>query len=174
MERSVLSIFAGPIRLLPVAALLFFCAACTMFVKEPEVKLQRLNVIGVDTKGADLELFLNVNNPNSFSVAMTGYSYDLQVMALPVAKGGSRNKVEFRGKTDTDIRLPVRVEYGTLWEILKRRPDPDKVPYHLQAGFELDTPVGEMLVPLDRKETFSIPKEYRPSFYLQQLKGLLN
>ena len=157
------------------AVVILFCfAGCTKFVKEPEVKLQRLNVVGVDTKGADLELFLNVNNPNSFSVSMIGYSYDLQVMTLPVARGGARNKVEFKGGTDTDVRLPVRVEYGSLWEILKRRPDPDKVPYRLQAGFELDTPIGEMLVPLDRKETFTIPQELRPSFYLQQLKGLLN
>jgi LEA14-like dessication related protein len=159
------------VRYLFLVWLTLALAGCSFLVGEPEVRVERLNVVGADSKGVDLELYLSVTNPNSFAVTLTGYSYDLQVTTLSLAKGGARNRVAFKGGTTTDLRLPLRVEYGALVEVLKRRPDPERVPYRLQAGLELATPLGQLLVPIDREETFAIPKEYRPDYYLQQLKG---
>src|SRR6266545_3970991 len=142
--------------------LVLLISGCSVPVTNPEVTVIKTNLIGLDTSGFELEFLLQVQNPNSFAVTLNGYNYNLQVMALPIAKGGGRDKTEFKANSSTDIRIPVRVEYSDLVEIIKRLPDPERIPYRLNAGLELDTPVGEMLLPLDKSATFAIPQEYRP------------
>ena len=157
--------------------LLLFCAllaSCASLVGEPEVAVQKVNLVKLDSRGADLEFFLQITNPNMFGLTLLGYSYDLQALTLPLAKGGARERVEFPGGASTALRLPVRMEYGELWEVLKRRPDPERVPYRLRAGFEVDTPLGMKLIPVDQEGTFAVPREYRPTFYLQKLKELFD
>lgn len=153
--------------------LVLLLTGCSMFVAEPTVTVQRANLINLDSRGVDLEFLLAVQNPNSFDIAMNGYHYDLQIVTLPVARGGARERVAFKGKETTDFRLPVRVEYKDLIAIVKRRPDPDKIPYRLQAGLEMETPVGQLLVPIDRTDSFAVPDQYRPSFYLKEIPEFL-
>ena len=98
---------------------------------------------------------------NPFDITLQGYSYNLNIMALPLAKGGAREQIRFRANDATDIRIPIRISYSDVIEILKRKPDPDKIPYHVTAGLDIETPVGQMTVPIDRKGTYAIPEEYR-------------
>jgi LEA14-like dessication related protein len=147
-------------------------SGCTsVFVKEPVVTVKDLNIISVDTAGAVMELYIEVKNENDFDLKLLGYSYDLHVMALPLVKGGAREEISFPGRQSTDLRIPLRVSYADLLALLRRNPNPDRVPYQLKAGLDLDTPVGHVNVPVDKKGTYSIPKQYRPSYYLNKLRG---
>ena len=146
---------------------------CTTFVKAPEVTVQDLNVVSLDAGGAGMELYLKVNNTNTFDLSLQGYSYDLKIMALPLAKGGAREEVKFLASAETDLRIPIRISYGELLEILKRKPDPDEIPYQLAAGLDLDTPMGQMTVPVSRTGTYAIPKQYRPSALFGRISELL-
>lgn len=147
---------------------------CSSFLESPRVTVKNVNLVGLDTNGVELEFYLGVNNPNPFAVTLKGYSYDVQVLTLPVAKGGSREPVRFDPRSETDMRLPVRVKYSDLMEILKRRPDPDKIPYRLNAGLELDSALGSFLVPVEKSDTFAIPEQYRPSHALRRITDLFD
>lgn len=150
-----------------------FLTGCSMFVANPEVVVNDVNVIGLDAGGVGIEFYLSVKNPNSYDLKLLGYSYDLKIMAMPLFKGGAREPVDFPGKSTTDLRLPVRISYRDMVEILKRRPDPNHIPYQLKAGFDLDTPVGALAVPFEKSGTYAIPERYRPSFYLKQITDFL-
>jgi LEA14-like dessication related protein len=122
----------------------------------------------------DIELYLAVTNPNPYGLKLAGYSYDLKVMAFPLAKGGGRDAFDFKGGGSvTELRFPVRVALRSLYEIIKRGPDIDRVPYQLDAGLELETPVGSKTVPINHNGVFSVPERYRPQFYLKQFKNIL-
>ena len=95
-------------------------------------------------------------------------------MTLPVARGGQQETVVFRAGAETDVRLPVRVRYTDLVEVLKRRPDPDHIPYLMTARLQVQTPVGEMLIPLEKSDSFSVPEPLRPGYYLEGIKELLH
>lgn len=159
------------IMLLLVALLL---SACSLFVTEPQVKVQGLTVIGLGSEGVDLEALLAVNNPNAFPLTLAGCSYDLQVLALPLAQGGVRQRLEFPAAGTTAVRLPFRVRYRDLLAILKRHPDLDKVPYVLSGGLEVETPFGTSRVPLRAQGDFRVPERYRPSSLLGGGAGLVN
>ena len=150
-------------KTLSLLLVLVALSGCTSFVAHPVVTVEDLNVVSLDPTGAGMELYLKVKNPNSFDVMLEGYSYDLKVMALPLAKGGAREELKFPAKGEADVRIPIRISYQDLIEILKRKPDPDRIPYQVAAGLELETPMGEMTVPVQRTGTYAIPKQYRPS-----------
>jgi len=80
-----------------------------------------------------------------------------------------REEVSFPGGTATDLRIPIKVSYGDLLEIFRRKPDLDKVPYQLQAALDLGTPLGQMSVPVNRTGTYGVPKQYRPGALLNRL-----
>jgi len=161
-------------RFLFMVLSVFALAGCSLFLETPQVTVKNVNLVGLDTTGVELEFYLGVNNPNPFAVTLRGYSYDVQVMTLPVAKGGSREPVRFESRSETDMRLPVRIQYSDLVEILKRRPDPDRIPYRLNAGLELDSSMGSFLVPVEKKDTFSVPEQYRPSTAVKRLTDLFD
>jgi len=94
-------------------------------------------------------------------------------MDLPLATGGIRDTFVFPAGEETDLRIPVQVGYTEMLEILRHRPDPDRVPYQLSTGLEVSAPFGKKYIPIEKGGTFSIPERFRPSFYLNILKGLL-
>lgn len=151
------------IYLLPLFILLAGCAA---LVKEPVVTVKDLNVVSVDGGGAGMELRLNVSNGNPFDIRLLGYSYDLKVMELPLATGGAREEIRFASGAETDLRIPIRISYGEMLEIFKRKPDPNSIPYRLSAGLDLETPLGRLTVPVQRTGTYAVPGKYRPSSIL--------
>jgi len=153
--------------------LLLLFSGCTTFVKAPQVAVRDLSVVSLDGGGAGMELLLTVTNANLFDVKLLGYSYDLQVMALPLAKGGAREQVTFPAGVATDLRIPIRISYGDLLEIFKRRPDPERIPYTLVAGLDLGSPLGQLTVPVQRTGTYAVPKQYRPGAILNQLGDFL-
>lgn len=153
--------------------LLLLCG-CSLLLEEPRVSLTRTSIVGVDTAGADIECGLAITNPNSFDLTLRGYTYDLRVMSLPLAAGGFQEPLPIPAGKETDMRLPIRVRYADLLEIVKRRPDPDRIPYRIQASLLVTTPLGEMVIPVDMSDTFSMPEKYRPSHYLNRLMGIVS
>ncbi|NVN92282.1 MAG: LEA type 2 family protein [Desulfuromonadales bacterium] len=159
-------------RIVPL--LLMLICGCSLLVKEPQVTVTQTSIIGLDTAGADIECALAISNPNSFDLTLLGYTYDLRVMTLPLASGGIQEPLAIPAGKLTDMRLPIRLKYGDLLEILKRHPDPDQVPYRIQARLHLSTPLGNVCIPVDRSETFKIPEKYQPGYYLKQLLGAIS
>lgn len=158
---------------LSLLVVLIFCTGCSVLVASPEVQVKDVGIVGLDSKGVEFELLLTVTNPNPYTMKLMGYNYDLKVMALPLVKGGAREFFEFKGNgATTDVRLPARVSLNSLYEILKRRPDPDNVPYTLVAGLEVETPLGSHLLPVEKSGVFTVPERYRPEFYLKQFRNI--
>lgn len=157
----------------PILLLLMFLTGCTSLVNKPVVTVKDVSVVSLDGSGATMELYLKVKNTNSYDIKLQGYSYDLKVMALPLAKGGAREEISFPSEEETDLRIPIKITYSDLFELLKRRPDLDNIPYRLSAGLDLDTPLGQMTVPINRTGTYAFPKEYRPGAIINKMTDFL-
>lgn len=153
---------------------LMFLSACSLFFSAPEVTLKDVKIVGLDGGGMMLDVYLSLKNPNSTDITLKGYSYDLKVLDLSLAKGGARETTVFHGHTTTDVVLPVRLPYTDVAELIRHHPDPDHIPYRLSAGLEVETPLGDRTLPVEKSGIFKIPEKYRPSFYLRKLKDLFD
>jgi LEA14-like dessication related protein len=145
------------------------CAGCSVLVQEPRISVSSTSITGIDTSGIELEFSLAVENPNPFDLALQGYTFDLQVMSLPFSHGGNPFKFVFPAGKQSQMQLPMRVSYGDLIEIIKRRPDLDKIPYQMDARLNIETPAGELILPVKKSDLISVPESYRPGTYLKRL-----
>jgi len=161
-------------RIFLFGALLLLLSACSSVVSPPEVTFKDLKIIGAGTSGVNFDVILSVKNPNPFDIKLEGYTYSLKIMDLPLANGGVRETYVFSSPGETDVRIPVKLSYTDLGRILQHRPDPDRIPYQLSAGLEVATKVNRMYIPVEKSGVMSIPKEYRPAFYLQKLRNLFD
>jgi LEA14-like dessication related protein len=158
------------ITLLLMFALLSGCAS---FIHEPRIAIKGTSLIGLDSSGIDVEFYLGITNPNTFDLSLLGYTYDLRVMTLPLSTGGTQVAVSFPAGKETDMRLPVHLTFTSLLEILKRQPDPDKLPYHMNARLYVKHPLGEMVIPVEKNDTLKIPERYRPAAAIDRLRDAL-
>ena len=153
--------------------LIFMLSGCASFVQAPRVTLKETSMVGLDTSGIDIEFNLGITNPNSFDLSLLGYTFDLRVLSLPLSTGGMQETTLFPAGKETDMRLPVRLKFADLLEIINRAPDPDNIPYTLITMLHLRTPLGEMTVPVEKNAVLSIPEQYRPTVYINRLRDAL-
>ena len=144
---------------------LVFLTGCSLIFTKPTVTFRALKLVDVDSKGMSLNLLLNVDNPNSYALTLDGYKYSFNILDLPLIKGEKKEIVQFPGKKATDIQVPVRVTYGDALGIIMKRPNPTSIPYQLEAGLDIATPVGTLTFPVATNGVIAVPKD--------KLKGLL-
>lgn len=142
---------------------------CSMIMSKPEVAVKSVNLAGVNGKGVQLDLLLAVTNPNPYKLNLTRYSYDLLVSAMPLARGESRDAIEFAGNAATDVMLPVTVSFRDLLQVIGKSADPDHLPYQLKAVLDLQTPLGALAIPVEKQGIFSVPSQYQPSRFMKQI-----
>ncbi|MBP1752502.1 MAG: lipoprotein [Geobacteraceae bacterium] len=162
-------------KILLVASMLFL-TACSTFIAKPEITLKDVKLVGVGAEGFDLDFYFSVRNPNSFDLKLKDYTYDVKIMSLLLAQGSSQATQNFYANSTSDLLLPAKIPYSGLIDILKRRPNPDAIPYQLHADLNIGGAIGTTRVPIDKSGTFKVPKEYYPNNLLKKvgdfLKGL--
>lgn len=149
-------------------------SGCAAVVTSPEVRLQQINPVRIDSAGMDIEVDLFVNNPNRFDLTLLGYSYNLQVAGRPFSSGETRQTTIFPANQEILVRIPARVRHINLLELLQLQLDLNHLPYHLIAELQLATPLGESSIPLDQQGQLKIPEKYRPNVLMQSLKDLFS
>lgn len=163
------------LRHVPAAAflLIVMLSGCASLVQAPRVALKEASMVGLDTSGIDIEFHLGITNPNSFDLSLLGYTFDLQVLSLPLSSGGMQETILFPAGRETGMRLPVRLKFTDLLEIASRATNPDDIPYQLNAMLHLKTPLGEMAAPVNKSAFLAIPEQYRPAAFINRLRGAL-
>lgn len=144
-------------------------SGCASLVKPPHVTVISTNIVSVDTSGFDIELLAEVENPNPFDVSLRGYTYSVRVMSVPISGGGQQRVAVFPSGRLIDIRLPFRVNHTDLLEVFKHQPDLDRVPYSVDALLNLATPFGDVVIPVNKSDTVSVPAAYRPGTYFKRM-----
>jgi LEA14-like dessication related protein len=153
---------------------LLFCAlvlltGCSLVFTKPTVTYRELKLVDIDSKGMSLDLLLTVDNPNSYDITLDGYKYRFTILDLPLGKGEKKEIVQFTGKKSTDIQVPVRITYGDALGIIMKLPNPTSIPYQLEAGLDISTPVGTLTFPIATSGVIAVPKDKLKS---QMLKSI--
>lgn len=149
---------------------LFFCSlvfltGCSLLFTKPTVTFRELKLVDIDAKGLTLNLLLNVNNPNSYDITLDGYRFSFKILDAPLSTGEKKEIVQFPGNKATDIQVPLRVTFGNVLDIIVKRPNPTSIPYQLEAGLDIATPVGTLNFPISTSGVIAVPKD--------KLKGIL-
>ncbi len=139
---------AGPLML---AATLSACAAVSSALQDPEVKLERVLVRGVDVRGGELELQLGLENPNPFDLRGTEIALGFDVEGSHVGDVRYADDFNLQQGGRSTLSLPLRFEWAGVGTALKTALSSGEIPYDMKGQLTIQTPWGAQSVPFTRE-----------------------
>ena len=132
-----------------VAALIVGCGPgfSTDAFRQPQIQLDRVVVRGVGLTGGNLDLVVNVANPNRFDLRGTRLEAGFDVEGSHVGTVTyDDDYIVPRGDT-TLVTLPLRFQWSGVSAAFRSALEYGDIPYTMKGQATLDTPVGQQVVP---------------------------
>lgn len=83
-------------------------------IKPPALKISSLKVQKMGLSGADLELKLEIDNPNAFSLLASNFNYDFAVNNQSWVKGTSPEQIRIAEKEKSFMAIPISLDFFSM------------------------------------------------------------
>lgn len=163
---SRLPSLASTLALLPVVALSTGCEALADFL--PTVAFDRMDVSAVDWNGADAQFVFKINNPNPVEVKLARFDYALAFADVEWLEGDDPDGLVLGAEGDSEIALPVSIEFQELYDVVQATRGLDTIPFGLEGSFGFNTPAGIIDLPYDADGDF--PALRTPRFAFKKVR----
>lgn len=145
--------------LISVLLLLNACSALNEFarnIQKPNVSVENVRVTGFDFQQIELTYDLKVENPNTMSVDLLRYDYELNLNENSFVKGEQANRMTIEASGDSRIEVPVSLNYQQIYKAISSLRNADEASYSFLSTLTFDLPVlGRTNMPI--KKTGEIP-----------------
>jgi LEA14-like dessication related protein len=136
-------------------------------LEAPEVRLQSLRLQPPSKEGWPLSCILDVKNPNSMTIKVLGYDYQVWVEGQSVARGAGDRAVTLPAQGEVQVEVPVLLKLGALPGLLPKVLQEKKLTVEIAGGLRLPQTLG-LRVP------FRFREEVTPSEGLDYLQPFLS
>ena len=147
------------IALLAVAAVTIAASACASLgrsvFKEPVVTFREVRLNGLGLSGGNLDVVLNVYNPNGFQLKATRLTYHLLVDSTALGDGTLADNFVVKKDDSTEVRIPIAFTYAGLGAAGRQLIQSGAVNYRVLGDVTVDTPLGNFTRPYDRTGRFT-------------------
>jgi len=118
-----------------------------MFV-EPTVSLRDVRIVGLGVSGGELDVQLNVFNPNQYRLDATKFTYRVFVGdTLNIAGGSIDGRTSVQAGDSTVVRIPVQFTYAGVNAAARQFFLTGAVTYRVAGEVVVWTGVGNVTVP---------------------------
>jgi LEA14-like dessication related protein len=109
-------------------------------VKVPTISASKLSVKDLSFTKAELELELNINNPNAFSIDLNDLDYEIDINGLRSISGSTGKSIEISEKGSSTLKIPVTFNLIELGRSAYQLLSSDKeLEYSLTGNTNIDT-----------------------------------
>lgn len=123
---------------------------------EPVVTLQNVRLNGVGLNGGNIDVVLNVYNPNGYRLDATQLNYRLLVGDnVHVADGSLNERLTLQQGDTTRVAIPVSFTFAGIGEAGRQLLNTGAVNYRVTGDVNVATPVGSFTVPYSTTGRFS-------------------
>ncbi|MGE0081925.1 MAG: LEA type 2 family protein [Thiohalomonadaceae bacterium] len=140
------------------------CALLEKQVKQPEVSVGNVRVLGMSLADAQIAIDLDVDNPNPFGLSMKGLSYRLALQDKPLFNGIVTEPVQVKANGSSRVTLPFTVRFedalGTVLGLAQFK----ELRYELSGKADF----GLITLPYSRSGSFALPR--LPDVSVQHLR----
>ncbi|MES9969302.1 MAG: LEA type 2 family protein [Candidatus Thiodiazotropha sp.] len=127
--------------------------------RKPTAQIDGVRLEGLDLQGVDLVFDVGIDNPNPYSIDLTGFDYDLQLFDQSFIKGRQTQALSLAAKSESNIQLPLRLDFKKLLNAYRQLRGADEASYRLDLGLGFQMPViGSLRLPVDIDGRFAVPK----------------
>lgn len=147
------------------------CSLLQKAVKMPTASIEKVELKKLSLSTADLEMIIDVTNPNKFSVPIAGFEYKLIIADEVIISGVSDKKQNLPKNGSSKISVPLSVEFAKVFASAVELAKSAEIEYRIEAKVSFDMPViapikishkGKIVVP-------KLPKLEIVSFKLKNL-----
>ena len=154
--------------LMPTACSTIGSLAGQAGVRAPEANFSEVRLKKLSFDRVDLELDLRVTNPNSLSIRLAGFSYDLFIDEQSFLRGKEDREVTLAANGESTIPLPLTLSFDHLYAVFQELHQKDAAEYQLRCALFFDLPVlGRVEIPASNTGVIPLPKI--PSVKIQAL-----
>src|SRR5687767_10807023 len=90
---------------------LLFLSSCREIEMITVSNIQKGKVLKLDATGVEVELTVNIKNPNSVGFNIYKAEFDVSVNGMPVGKGGINKKMRIRASSDDAYTFVVSSDF---------------------------------------------------------------
>ncbi|MBC7754331.1 MAG: LEA type 2 family protein [Moraxellaceae bacterium] len=94
------------------------CALLTQNLKDPEVKFLDLLISQISADTVDLDLKLNVKNPNDVDIKVSKITYGLTLAGQPMTNGIFAKEARVGAHENLEVIVPLKFKYSTIANIV--------------------------------------------------------
>ena len=115
--------------------------------REPRLHLDRVIVRGLGLTGGNLDLVVNVANPNRFDLRGTRLEAGFEVEGSHVGTVTYSDEYVVPRGDSTIVTLPLRFQWKGVSAAFRSALEYGDIPYTMKGQATLETPVGKQVVP---------------------------
>lgn len=129
-------------------------SACSMksAVRKMSLELKTVHIKDMTLKGFDADIYLQITNPNWFTVRISDLDYHAYLSGEEIASGQADQEIAIPSGSATVVTLPVKVSYGSLGGKLAQILFKGNLEYRLKGSAVFHTWFASRTVPFDTKE----------------------
>ncbi len=144
---------SGYIRMVGIVLLtsLGACSAISEIFREPDVQLERVVVRGVGMSGGNLDLIVDVENPNGFTLHGTKLEVGFEVEGQHLGDIAYDDDFSVSENGRTTLTLPLTFGWAGVGSAVRAALGSGDLPYKMKGQVELRTPWGRKEVPFSRE-----------------------
>jgi len=149
------------------------CASLTDLAKrggiqKPAFQLTDSRITKLSFKGVDLVFDVQIENPNSLGISLSGFQYDFLINQRQLVNGRSDEELKIPARGKETVRIPVSLLFSQIYQLYSSLRNRDSVDYQMNTCFLVNLPVlGQMTIPL--KKSGKIPLLKIPSINLKRI-----
>src|SRR3954467_11934272 len=114
---------------------------------DPVVTLKDVRVASMGLNGGNLDVKLNVYNPNGYRLDATRLTYRLLVDSPPLANGIMDSRLPVQDKDSTTVTIPVAFSWSGLGAGVRSIMNSGAVNYRVTGDVTVGSPVGNFTIP---------------------------
>ncbi|HIQ14742.1 MAG TPA: hypothetical protein EYH38_04100, partial [Leucothrix sp.] len=93
-----------------------FLTACSSsgikgLVEPPKVQVHKVQMGQFNLSGGTATFVLDIQNPNSFPIPLSGFDYGLSLNGVQVAKGNKEKKVTIKAGASEKVEVPLTLRF---------------------------------------------------------------
>lgn len=144
------------IRFFATAIFSILMQGCSAFLhvtaEKPKVTLDHVAIENVSIDGASAVFFLQIENPNRYSLKLDSLKYSIELADKKIATSQISQPVEVAGKKSEKVSIPVPFKFLDLFSGILALFKEKTTNYRLTG----EAIIGGMSVPFDEKGEFKI------------------
>ncbi len=99
--------------------------------ESPTVQVHKVEMGNFSFSGGSATFILNITNPNSFPIPLTGFDYGLSLNGIEVANGIKQERLTIGAKQSQKLEVPLLLSFSNMLNMLPNLFRTRKVDYAL-------------------------------------------